>query len=304
MKRTVATTQTSIDRDHTSRRPIGEASGLYRGRVMHKRSFPRPHRLSYGVWYLLADLDELDDLDAHVPGFSVNRPGPVSFWDRDHGPRDGSPLRPWIEGHLARAGMGLEGGPIRVLCFPRVFGYGFNPICVWFCHGPAGDLRAILYEVSNTFGEWHDYLVPVAPEDIVTNDRAASVRTVFPKALFVSPFIDMDATYDFTTRVPDGHVSVVVRETTSEGRVLIATLGARRLPLTGWTLLTTLLRSPLVTLKVIGGIHWEAVKLWRKGAPYRRRGRPPAAPVTIVDRSAGSVRDRGSRPPRSRSRVR
>ena len=101
-----------------------------------------------------------------------------------------------------------------------MFGYVFNPISVWFCHGPDGDLRAILYEVSNTFGEWHDYLVPVAPGDVTGNDRAHRVRTIFDKKLFVSPFIDMAATYDFSTRVPDERVSVVVRETTAGGPVL------------------------------------------------------------------------------------
>jgi DUF1365 family protein len=257
-------------------------SGLYVGRVMHERSFPQRHRLSYGVWYLFADLDELPLLDRTVPGFGVNRSAPVSFHDADHGPRDGSPLRPWIEERLAGAGVELEGGAVRILTFPRVLGYVFNPISVWFCHGLDDDLRAILYEVSNTFGEWHDYLVPVHPGDEVGNARGRHVRTVFDKELFVSPFIDMAATYDFTTRVPDERASVVVRETAAGGRVLVAALGARRRPLTGRSLASVLLRHPLVTVKVVGGIHWEALKLWRKGAPYRRRGAPPASPMTIV----------------------
>jgi uncharacterized protein len=300
----VTTVEAGIERSAGFRLPLGGASGLYHGRVMHQRFFPRSHRLSYGVWYLLADLDELPRLDRATRGFTYNRPGTVSFWDRDHGARDGSPLRPWIEGRLAEAGIDLEGGPIRVLSFPRVFGYGFNPLCVWWCHGPAGDLRAILYEVSNTFGEWHDYLVPVRPEDVIANERGASVRTVFAKELYVSPFIDMAATYDFTTREPDERVSVVVRESTPGGRVLIATLGARRLPLTGRTLLTTLVRFPLVTLKVIGGIHWEAWKLWRKGAPFRRRGRPPAAPVSIVGPRAPVVTEGATAQVLSKGRVR
>lgn len=258
-------------------------SALYVGRVMHERSFPRRHRMSYGVWYMLADLDELAELDRGVPGFGLNRPAPVSFHEADHGARDGSPLRPWIDGRLAEAGIDLEGGAVRILTFPRVFGYVFNPISVWFCHGPDDDLRAILYEVSNTFGQWHDYLVPVAPGDVTMNARGASVRTVFDKRLYVSPFIDMDATYDFTTRLPDERVSVVVRESAAGGRVLVATLGARRRPLTGRSLRSTLMRYPLVTLKVVGGIHWEAFKLWRKGAPFRRRGAPPASPMTVID---------------------
>jgi DUF1365 family protein len=276
-------------------------SGLYLGTVMHERSFPKRHRLSYGVWYLLADLDELDLLDRTVAGFGVDRAAPVSFHQADHGDRDGSPLRPWIEGRLKQAGIDLDGGAVRLLSFPRVFGYAFNPISVWFCHGPDGDLRAILYEVTNTFGEWHDYLVPVAPGDVVDHGRGRSVRTVFDKRLFVSPFIDMAASYDFSTRVPDERVSVVVRETAAGGQVLVATLGARRRPLTGRSLAAVLLRYPLVTVKVIGGIHWEALKLWRKGAPYRRRGTPPASPMTVVGPHArpesgpsGSDADRGT----------
>jgi DUF1365 family protein len=172
---------------------------------------------------------------------------------------------------------------VRLLTFPRVLGYVFNPISVWFCSGPDDDLRAIVYEVSNTFGERHDYVVPVSRDEVRANARGRSVRTTFDKRLYVSPFIDMDATYDFTTRVPDERASVVVRETAAGGRVLVASLGARRRPLTGRGLAAVLLRYPLVTLKVIGGIHWEAWRLWRKGAPFRRRGAPPASPITVVE---------------------
>ena len=252
-------------------------SALYLGRVTHTRAFPRTHRLSYGVWYLLADLDELPTLDRSLPGFTVDRPGPVSFHTEDHGPRDGSPLRPWIESHLAEAGIDLEGGAIRILCFPRVLGYVFNPISVWFCHHRDGGLRALLFEVSNTFGERHCYLAPVDGAD-----AGDLVRRRFDKELFVSPFIDMEARYDFTTRVPDDRATIAVREFVAQGQVLTAALDARRVPLTTANLVRAFLRYPLVTLKVIGGIHWEALKLWRKGAPYRTRGAPPAHPVTIL----------------------
>jgi DUF1365 family protein len=252
-------------------------SALYFGRVTHTRAFPRRHRLSYGVWYLLADLGELGELDRTVPGFTLDRPGPISFHTRDHGPRDGSPLRPWIEGYLTEAGIDLQGGAVRILCFPRVFGYVFNPLSVWFCHHRDGSLRAILYEVSNTFGEQHSYLVPV--EGAHAGDH---VRRLFDKELFVSPFIDMDARYDFTTRVPDEHVSIAVRETVAEGQVLTVALTATRRPLTFAWLARAFVGYPLVTAKVIGGIHWEALRLWIKGAPYRRRGAPPTHAVTIL----------------------
>jgi DUF1365 family protein len=260
--------------------PTAFASGLYASRVMHQRFFPVGHRFTYGVWYLLADLDELPRLDRAIPGFAHNRAALVSVHDRDHGPRDGSPLRPWIEARLAEAGIDLQGGPIRLLCFPRVFGYVFNPLSVWFCHGPDGELRAILYEVSNTFGETHGYLVPVPAGD----DRAV-IRSGFDKELFVSPFIDMAASYDFRTRIPDERIAVLVRERAPGGQVLVATLTGRRRELTGRRLSWMLLRYPFVTLRVTLGIHLQALRLWLKGAPYRRRGTPPPHAVTVISDS-------------------
>jgi DUF1365 family protein len=261
------------------------ASALYVGRVTHARHIPRKHRLSYRVWYLLLDLDEIEELDRDLPGFAAERPGPVSFRAADHGPGDGTPLRPWVEHHLARAGIDLEGGPIRILTFPRVLGYVFNPIAVWFCHDRDGRLRAVLYEVTNTFGERHSYLAPVVSD----SEPSERVRHVFDKELFVSPFIDMEARYDFTTRVPGERVSLAVRETVREGPVLDAALVADRVSLTGRSLLSAFVRTPLLTMKVIAGIHWEAVKLWGKGAPYRRRGAPPADEVTVLTPSRPTV---------------
>ncbi len=157
-------------------------------------------------------------------------------------------------------------------------GYVFNPLSVWFCHHRDGSLRAILYEVSNTFGETHAYLVP-ADEPAMPG---TIVRRAFDKELFVSPFIDLAARYDFATRVPDDRLSVVVREAVAEGPVLVAALTSKRAPLTSRSLARAFFGYPLVTLKVIGGIHWEALKLWGKGAPYRRRGAPPAHDVTVL----------------------
>jgi DUF1365 family protein len=261
---------------------VTPASAIYEGRVAHRRFGRSEHRLSYAVWYLLADLDELDDLDRDVSGFANEGRVRVSFHARDHGPRDGSPLRPWIEAQLDRAGVDLEGGPVRLLSFPRILGYAFNPISVWFCHGPLGDLRALLFEVSNTFGEWHHYLVPVDTGVGLRADGRQVVRTRFDKELFVSPFIEMQAVYDIVTRVPDDAISLVVNVEDGKGPRLSASFAGTRVALTGRNLRRMLLRYPLLNLKVIGGIHWEAVKLWRKGAPYRRRGLPPIADLTIL----------------------
>lgn len=259
-------------------------SALYLGTVMHRRFFPATHRFSYGVYYLWLDLDDLDELDGAVAGFGHNRAAPFAFWDRDHGPRDGSPLRPWLDGYLREAGIDLEGGPVRILTLPRILGHVFNPISVWFGYGTGGDLRAVLYEVSNTFGQWHHHLAPVDGLD-----AAGNARHVFDKELFVSPFIDMDATYEFRVRPPDARAALLVREYVAAGQVLTATLVARRRELGRAGLWRAFATHPMVTLKVLGGIHWQALRLWRKGAPFRRHGPAPDRLVTVERSSARMV---------------
>lgn len=263
-------------------------SAIYRATVMHRRYFPRGHRFSYGVYYGLFDLAELPELDRSVAGFGFNRGAPFSFQERDHGPRDGSPLRPWLESALAEAGVDLEGGPIRILTMPRIFGYVFNPISVWFAYGPDEDLRAVLYEVSNTFGERLSYLCPVDPD---AKRADGSVRHLFAKQLFVSPFIDMEADYDFVTRAPDERVSLLIRETVAGEHLLTATLVGKRRDFTSHELWSAFATHPFVTLKVIGAIHGEALRLWRKGAPYRRRGPAPTAAYSIERNTVGPPGD-------------
>jgi uncharacterized protein len=255
-------------------------SALYMGTVSHRRFFPMGHRFSYGVYYVWLDLAELAELDRSVPGFGHNRAAPFSFHDRDHGPRDGSPLRPWLDAYLREAGIDLEGGRVRILTLPRIFGHVFNPISVWCGYGPAGDLRAVLYEVSNTFGQWHHHLCAVDGLD-----AAGNARHVFEKELFVSPFIDMNATYEFRLRPPDDRAVLLVREYLPQGQVLTATLVGRRRAFTRANLWKAFAMHPMMTLKVVGGIHWQAVRLWRKGAPFRRHGPAPDHELTIERRT-------------------
>ncbi len=257
-------------------------SAVYTGRVAHRRYFPTGHRFSYGVYYLWLDLEELEDLDRRVPGFGYNRAAPFAFHDRDHGPRDGSPLRLWFDAQLQRAGIDLEGGPVRILTMPRIFGYVFNPLSVWFGFGPAGDLRAVLYEVSNTFGQWHHHLFAAG-----TPDATGAVRHVFGKELFVSPFIGMDAFYEFRVRPPAERAAVIMREFQPEGQVLTATLTARRRQLSGTGLWRAFAAHPFVTAKVIGGIHFEAFRLWRKGIAHMAHGAQPEELVTFEARDGG-----------------
>ncbi|RDD61390.1 DUF1365 domain-containing protein [Ferruginivarius sediminum] len=251
-------------------------SALYIGNVMHRRLQPFRHRFSYGVVSLFIDLDELAELDKRLRLFSVNRANVFSFHERDHGPRDGSSLRTWIDARLVEAGIDLQGGAVRLLCFPRMWGYVFNPLTMWFCHHRDGGLRAVLYEVRNTFGEQHCYLLPVE----AGHDHNTPIRQSCDKAFYVSPFITMEARYRFRLLPPGERLSVSIREETAAGETLVATQTGRRRALSDRSLLRALATHPAMTFKVIAAIHWQALHLWRKGARFHRRPAPPAETVT------------------------
>ena len=173
-------------------RPV---SCIYFGRVVHRRTRPVEHRFHYRVWSLFADLDELPALAVRLPMFSINRSNVFSFFERDHGPRDGSPLRPWIERHLRTAGVDASGGPVRILCFPRLFGYVFNPLSVWFCHDRSGRLVAVLLQVSNLSGNWHNYLFSA-------DQPGGRPSACFEKRFSVSAFTSMNARYECSVEQP------------------------------------------------------------------------------------------------------
>lgn len=247
-------------------------SALYVGRVGHTRLRPFRHSFEYRVYALLLDLDELEKIGRRLGVFSHNRFNLFGFADRDHGPRDGTHLREWIDGYLAEAGIDLGGGPVRLLSFPRVLGYTFDPLTIWYCFHADGSLRAILHEVKNTFGEQHGYLVPIDGD----------LRHQFDKEFFVSPFMDMEARYEFAMNVPSDRLTVGITQSDASGDLLRASVQASRLELSDRNLLRVFFTHPLLTLKVIGAIHWQGFRLWRKGARYRRRPPPPALPVSVV----------------------
>ncbi len=247
--------------------------GLYFGRVMHRRLQPVRHRFDYRVVSVLLDVDRLVETAADLSLFSLDRFNLFSFHRRDHGPRDGSPLRPWISQKMAEAGVADDGGPVRMLCFPRMLGYVFNPITLYYCHARDGRLTAMLYEVANTFGGRHTYPLAVDP-------AAAPGRPVThgcAKAFYVSPFIGMTSDYRFRTDRPGDRVNFLIRQSVPDGECLIATLTAERRPLTDRWLARAAATRPLATWKVIAGIHFEALRLWRKGAPFHPR-RPHQGP--------------------------
>ena len=251
-------------------------SGIYVGAVTHTRLKPRRHKLRYGVYSMLFDLDSLDELAANRQLFAHNGFNLFSFHDRDHGNGTAEPLRRQLDRVLAEAGLDPDGGPIRLLCMPRLLGYVFNPLSVYFCYRKSGEMMAILYEVNNTFGQRHSYLIPV------TNQANGTIRQHCDKQLYVSPFIDMQITYEFRVRAPGDKVALAVLCNDPEGPLLTASLSAGRRPFSDSALLGVFLSHPLLTLKVIGGIHWEALKLWLKGMKLKARPLPPARPITVV----------------------
>ena len=204
----------------TGARRMNFRSTLYAGAVMHRRLRPRPHRLRYRVFWMLLDLDEIDRLSRHLRLFSYNRFNAVSFYDADHGDGSCRPLRAQVERHLKTAGIDLDGGAIRLLCMPRVFGYGFNPLSVYFCYRNDGSLAALLYEVHNTFKERHSYLIPVAARVDIVDQQCR-------KKFYVSPFMDMDMSYRFRVALPGDRVSVAINAADRDGPLLAAAFERR-----------------------------------------------------------------------------
>ena len=226
-------------------------SGIYTGLVQHERLRPKRHKLTYRVFSLLVDLDELPSLK--LPAF-------MSFRESDHA--DGkTPLRQWATTLLADAGIAFDGGHIEILCYPRLFGFVFNPLSVFFCHRRDGSLAGILYEVHNTHGERHTYVMPVTGDGRVVRHAAA-------KEFFVSPFMPMDCVYRWRITPPGARVGISILEDDSEGLLLTASFIGRREEMTQRTLWSLLWRYPLMTVKVVAGIHWEALKLLFKGVRF------------------------------------
>ena len=251
------------------------APSVYGGAVSHRRLTPFVHDLEYRIFSLLLDIDALEETAETSRLFAYNRPGVVSFHDKDHGPRDGSPLRPWLNRILGEHGFALQDCPVRLLCFPRLWGYAFNPLSIYYCYDQSGMLKAVLYEVGNTFGEWHGYLLPVAQEG------AAPISQQAAKVFHVSPFMPIDGSYRFTLHPPGDTLSLLIRYLDADGKDrMTARHTAVRTDLTDRALMAAIVKHPLMTVKVIAGIHWEALKLWKKGAPFHPKPDLPRNRIT------------------------
>jgi hypothetical protein len=252
-------------------------SRLYTGRVRHERTRPARNSFRYPVYYLALDLDELDELDASLTRFSHNRGNLVSFWDSDHGPRDGSSLRAWIEAIAARASVDLTGGSVLLLTFPRVLGARFFPVSFWYCFGADGDPRAVLAEVHNTYRDRHNYLLHNhgAPFDWGSRPRAV-------KAFYVSPFVQTeDVEYEFSFTEPGERLSVAIRDLVSGPLMLTASIALEAQDLTDRALTREVFRHGPVSVVALIRIHWQALKLALKRVPFYKHQPPPAEETSL-----------------------
>lgn len=249
-------------------------SCLYTGHLVHRRARPVVHAFRYAAAAFWLDLDELEALDRRLVLFGVNRPRVFSFHDSDHMDGVAGSTRDRVRAHLAARGVDLVGCRIFVLTQCRLLGYVFNPVSFYYCYGPAGALRAVVAEVNNTFGERHLYLLGDA-ERAPSPDPETAVYAA-PKRLHVSPFLSMDAGYEFRFGPVGERLSVLVREHEGGDHVLDAHLWGRRRALDDRGLARVLVRYPLQTLKVTAAIHWQALRLWWKGVAIHAR--PGSAP--------------------------
>jgi DUF1365 family protein len=250
-------------------------TSLYVGAVTHRRHRPKRHALRYRTYALFVDLDELPAVDRALRLFSHNRFNIFSLYDRDYGSGDGQPMRTRIERCMQAAGLAPDGGAIRLLTMPRILGYAFNPLSLYFCYARDGALRAILYEVNNTFGQRHSYFLPVA------GGQGEIIRQSCKKQFYVSPFMGMDTTYEFVVAPPGETFLITVIERDQAGAILTATQAQSRVALSDAALARVFFSHPLLTLKVIAGIHFEALRLWAKGLRLQTRPPAPEQPVSI-----------------------
>jgi DUF1365 family protein len=237
-------------------------SCIYNGIVKHRRFKPIEHSLNYRTFSILLDLDEIENLAKSISIFSLNKFNIFSFYNRDHGARDGSSLKDWVKKNLKKFNISNDITTIKLLCYPRVFGYVFNPLSIFYCY-EKNDLKAIFYEVKNTFNEQHTYIFKIK-----NNEK---IEQKCKKRFYVSPFMDMETYYNFKLINPKEKLSIFIRQTDEDETVLTATQTGDKKEFSFKQLLINFFKYPLMTIKIISSIHYEAFFLWKKGAVFRKR---------------------------------
>jgi hypothetical protein len=238
-------------------------SAIYNGTVIHKRFKPKIHFFRYKVFSLLIDLSELSTLDKKINFFSYNRFNLISFFDKDHGERDGTSLIEWVKKNLRKNNIDAEEIKIKLLCYPRILGYVFNPLSVFYIYNNNEKLISILYEVKNTFGEQHTYIFKIENDNLLQHNCE--------KKFHVSPFIEMNCNYFFRILKPSENISVIIDQYQSNEKILFASQDGKRADLTSAELMKSYLKHPLMTFKIISAIHFEAFKLWTKGIKFIKK---------------------------------
>jgi DUF1365 family protein len=253
---------------------MGVASGLIVAKVAHARLRPKRNAFTYRMYYLCLPLTKLAQAGA-LRVLSLDRFNLFSLHARDHEvPADG--YEAWIRGILAQWNIAGADGEIVLLTLPRVLGYVFNPVSFWFCLNQSGALVAVLSEVRNTFGERHCYLSFHDDGKPIHDDDWMTAKKVF----HVSPFIPVEGEYAFRFIYHEAQIGVWINHHDNDGLLLTTSLVGTREELDDRTLLRCFFRYPLITLKVIGLIHYQALKLVRKGIVYRRKPAPPHTEVS------------------------
>ena len=235
-------------------------SCIYNGTVIHKRFKPKIHFFKYKVFSLLIDLSELNNLDKKIGFFSYNKFNLISFFDKDHGDRDGSSVINWVKKNLKENDVNCENIRIKLLCYPRILGYVFNPLSIFYVYDKNDKLISLLYEVKNTFGEQHTYIFKIKENNLLKHNCE--------KKFHVSPFIEMNCSYFFRTLKPAEKVSIIIDQYQLNEKILYASQDGKRTDFTTSELIKSYLKHPLMTFKVIAAIHFEAFKLWTKGIKF------------------------------------
>jgi uncharacterized protein len=234
------------------------SSCIYSGLVTHKRFKPKKHFFSYKTFSLLIDLSEINELEKKIKFFSYNKFNLLSFYNIDHGPRDGSSLTYWVRKTLAKAKIDIKDGNIKLFCFPRFFGYVFNPLSIFYCYDKYKKLQAVLYEVKNTFNEQHTYVFR-------SNTSSNLILHKCSKKFYVSPFIAMKTFYNFRLSKPGKKINIQIKQKDNKGQLLIAQQLGEKINLNSRNLFFQFLKHPFMSFKIIGAIHFEAFRLWMKG---------------------------------------
>ncbi len=242
------------------------------GHTYHGRKGDIANAFRYRVDYVLLDMEKI----ANAPSlFSRNTRNLTAVFDSDHGgvPKAGRGAA-WVREVLAANQVAL-GGSVKLLTQPRILGHVFNPVCFWLCHNAHGQLCAVISEVTNTYGDRHSYLChhsdlrPIKPSD----------RLKSRKLMHVSPFQPVEGGYEFRFDISDERVGIFI-DYTSQAGGLIATLTGPCTPLSNHAILGFCLKRPFGSRRVLGLIHWQALKLWWRGARFRSRPEPPSREVS------------------------